>query len=174
MLKYSREFAMPSADTFSIKPIKKFVHRYTYGDKVIVDPFARNSKMGTITNDLNPDTEAQYHMKADEFLDMLINKGVKADVVLYDPPYSVRQVSECYKGVGLEVTQEDTQASFYTKIKDRIRPLVKSEGIVLSFGWNSMGVGKELEHLEILMVSHGGIHNDTICVAQRKGIELDV
>jgi hypothetical protein len=24
------------------------------------------------------------------------------------------------------------------------------------------------------MVSHGGIHNDTICVAQRKGIELDV
>ena len=102
MLKYSREFAMPSAETFSIKPIKKFVHRYTYGDKIIVDPFARNSKMGTITNDLNPETDAQYHMKADEFLDMLINKGVKADVVLYDPPYSVRQVSECYKGVGLD------------------------------------------------------------------------
>ena len=39
---------------------------------------------------------------------------------------------------------------------------------------NSMGVGRELEHLEILMVSHGGTHNDTICVAQRKGIELDV
>ena len=60
MLKYSREFAMPNAETFSIKPIKKFVHRYTYGDKVIVDPFARNSKMGTITNDLNPETDAQY------------------------------------------------------------------------------------------------------------------
>ena len=53
--------------------------------------------------------------------------------------------------------------------KDNIKPLVKDNGIVLSFGWNSTGVGKEgFITEEIMLVSHGGPHNDTICVAQRK------
>ena len=166
--KFSREFAMPNAETFSIKPIKNFVHKYTNYQRIIVDPFARNSKIGTITNDLNPNTNAKYHMRAEEFLDMIIGRGIKADVILYDPPYSPTQVKQCYQGIGMEVTQEDTRSSFYTKIKNRIRTLIKPNGIVLSFGWNSMGMGKELEHLEILMVSHGGNHNDTICVAQQR------
>jgi len=170
---FNRCFAMPNKDTFSIKPIKEFVEHWISVGKnknpVIVDPFARNSKYGTLTNDLNPDTDAMYHFKADEFLAMLSEEQVKADVVIYDPPYSPRQISECYSASGIKTTQQDTQSSFYTKIKDRIRPLVKPDGIVLSFGWNSMGVGKKFgAYEEILMVTHGGAHNDTICVAQRK------
>ncbi len=168
-VRFSKTWAMPNHNTFSIKPIKEFVARWTLGADVIVDPFARDSRVGTITNDLNPETDAQYHMKAEAFLNCLLTQGVEADVVLYDPPYSPRQVSECYKIAGLEVTQQDTQASFYTKAKDNIKPLVKDNGIVLSFGWNSTGVGKEgFITEEIMLVSHGGAHNDTICVAQRK------
>tara|TARA_Y100000114_G_C11616582_1_gene257664 strand:- start:48 stop:608 length:561 start_codon:yes stop_codon:yes gene_type:complete len=186
MTVFNRAFSMPNKDTFSMKPVKDFVEHwidtvytdYHYAaidtaiDKpVVIDPFARNSKYGTITNDLNPDTDAQYHMKADEFLDMLLDSGEQADVVLYDPPYSPRQISECYSASGIKTTQQDTQSSFYTKIKDRIRPLVKPNGIVLSFGWNSMGVGKKFgKYEEILLLTHGGAHNDTICVAQRKDI----
>ncbi len=177
MTTYNRAFSMPNKDTFSMKPVKEFVEHwigvaYSAQDRdnpVVIDPFARNSKYGTITNDLNPDTEATFHMKADAFLDMLLDKEVQADVVLYDPPYSPRQISECYNHTGIKTTQQDTQSSFYTKIKDRIRPLVKPDGIVLSFGWNSMGVGKKFgDYKEILLVTHGGAHNDTICVAQRK------
>lgn len=41
---------------------------------------------------------------------------------------------------------------------------------MLSFGWNSVGMGRKhsFEIVEILMVCHGGMHNDTICVAERK------
>ena len=163
---------MPNPCTFSIPPIRDFVDKYTVGAEVIVDPFARDYEIGTITNDLNPDTKAQYNMKADEFLRMVVDQGTRADVVLYDPPYSPRQITECYQGVGIKATQQDTQSSFYTKIKHQIRQLVKPSGVVLSFGWNSMGVGKSFDHLEVLMVFHGGAHNDTICVAQRAPVVL--
>ena len=153
-------------------PVFDFVARYTLGANVIVDPFARNSLVGTITNDLNPNTSAEYHLEAGSFLQTLIDKGTKADVVLYDPPYSVRQVAECYSGIGMKATQQDTQSSFYTKIKYQIRQLVKPGGIVLSFGWNSMGVGKSLDSLELLLVFHGGAHNDTICLAQKSPTTL--
>ena len=103
-VRFSKTWAMPNHNTFSIKPIKEFVARWTLGADIIVDPFARDSRIGTITNDLNPETDAQYHMKAEAFLNCLLTQGVEADVVLYDPPYSPRQVSECYKIAGLEVT----------------------------------------------------------------------
>ena len=76
---------MPYADTFSVKPIGNFVQKYLHG--VSVDPFARNSGLATWTNDLNPQTWAQYHMDAVEFLERLVSKEIKADVVLFDPPY---------------------------------------------------------------------------------------
>jgi len=41
---------------------------------------------------------------------------------------------------------------------------------VLSFGWNSVGMGitRGYEIVEILLVCHGGAHNDTICIAEKK------
>ena len=97
-MEIKKEWAMPNSKTFSVKPIAKFVERHTFGAKVIVDPFANSCKYGTITNDMNPEFDTDYHMDALEFLKMLPNEY--ADVVLYDPPYSLRQVSECYKSVG--------------------------------------------------------------------------
>ena len=55
-------------------------------------------------------------------------------------------------------------------VQDGLDCLLVPDGIALSFGWNSAGFGLErgYEVLEILLVSHGGSHNDTICVAERK------
>ena len=47
---------MPNSRTFSIKPINKLIHRYLNGG-VVVDPFANDSKLGTITNDIDPSYE---------------------------------------------------------------------------------------------------------------------
>ena len=92
------------------------------------------------------------------------------DGVLYDPPYSLRQVAECYKGVGVSVTSEMTRSSFWGDIKKEIARVVKPNGKVISFGWNSGGIGKKLgfEIKKILLVPHGGIHNDTICTVELK------
>lgn len=164
----NREWAMPNSNTFSISPINELVTRYTNGDKVIVDPFANNCKFGTITNDLNVKYETTYHLDALDFLKLLENEI--ADVVLYDPPYSPRQVKECYEGVGITVTAEHTKASWRAKHLDEIARILKPEGICLCFGWNTNGVGKKrgFEMIEVLVVAHGGSKNDTLCTVERK------
>ena len=170
-IRFSREWAMPNAKTFEIAPIRAFLYRHLQGAEAIVDPFARNSTWGTITNDLNPDTAAQHHMKAEDFLAMLVSDGVQADAVILDPPYSPRQISECYQAAGLKATMKDTQnGRFMREVRNLVSKLVKPGGKVLSFGWNSVGQGKArgFEIEEILLVCHGGVHNDTICVAERK------
>ena len=37
------------------------------------------------------------------FLDLMIDQGVRAEVVLFDPPYSPRQIMECYQGIGRNI-----------------------------------------------------------------------
>lgn len=167
-IKISKQWAMPNSRTFQIKPIKEFVERYLHEGDVVVDPFANSCKYGTITNDLNPDFDTDYHMDALDFLKMLPDEY--ADVVLYDPPYSLRQVSECYKGVGRAVTMETTQSSWRARHLDEIQRITKRGGCVLCFGWNTAGVGKKRGFLqnEILIVSHGGSKNDTLCTADIK------
>ena len=164
----SRTWAMPNSRTFLIKPIKKFVEKYIKNAGVIVDPFANDCNYGTITNDLNPVYNTTYHMDALDFLKIMGDES--ADVVIYDPPYSSRQVVECYKGFGITVTQETTQASWRARHLDEIARILKPGGIALCFGWNTNGVGKKrgFEMLEVLIVPHGGSKHDTLCTAEIK------
>ncbi len=174
-IQFSRCFAMPNAATFSIKPIGEFVKRYLALAQVSVDPFSRDRDWATFTNDINPATSAKSHQDAEAFLRELAAEKVNADLVLFDPPYSPRQVMEHYRAAGLVVTQEDTQSGrLYRRVRDAIDPIVSPGGIVLSFGWQSggMGVGRGYQLIETMLVAHGGGHNDTICIAERKASEF--
>lgn len=165
LFQMSRVWAMPNADTFSVPVIGALVHKYLHG--VSVDPFARNKRWATFTNDLNPTTDAEHHMDAVDFLEMLSENDVTADVLILDPPYSPRQISECYKAAGKTVGMKDTQnAALYARVRSTARRLCKRGTIVLSFGWNSCGMGKGFALRELLLVAHGGAHNDTICVVE--------
>lgn len=165
-MKISRKWAMPNKNTFSIKPIEELIHKYAFGR--IVDPFANSNKIGTITNDLDPALDTDYHMDALEFLKLFDDQSV--NTVLYDPPYSPRQVSECYKKLNKSVNISTTQSSYWSRQKEQISRIVKPGGIVISCSWNSGGIGKKygFEIVEILMVPHGGWHNDTIVVVEKK------
>ncbi len=161
---------MPSADTFSIPPIGRFVRRHLEGLTRTVDPFARNSRLCTHRNDLNPQTAAEWHLEAVEFLTEMGRKGERYDGAVLDPPYSPRQVSDCYASAGMRAGQKDTQnAVLYRSVRDAVLPLLLPGAVVLSFGWNSVGMGKNrgFRQVEILLVCHGGAHNDTICLAER-------
>jgi hypothetical protein len=165
-MKIDRIWAMPNKNTFSIKPIGELIHRYLNG--VSCDPFANNNKLATITNDLDTQYDTDYHMDALDFLKSLDDKSI--DVVLFDPPYSPRQVSECYKSLDMTVNMQTTQSSFWSNMKIEISRIIKDDGIVITCGWNSGGIGKKygFTQEEILLVPHGGWHNDTIITVERK------
>lgn len=175
-MKFARKWAMPDRNTLSIGPITDFVKSYLVGSHHSIDPFARNCRLADITNDLDPNTSAMYHMDAEEFLlKMAVDEerqvNGKFDLVIFDPPYSPRQISECYKGIGIEVGMKETQSAvLYQRVRDAIVPCLTDDGIVLSFGWNTVGMGKNrgFELIEILLVCHGGAHNDTICIAEQR------
>ena len=164
---------MPTSRTFECKPIGQFVLKYLKDSQLSIDPFARDCEWATYTNDLNPDTKAQYHLDVLDFLDLMKRQRIRPDLVIFDPPYSPRQVKECYDGVGRKMGIEGGQRTHSWKAeRDIIDSIITNNGIVLSFGWNSQGMGKGRGYkmLELLLVCHGAGHNDTICVAERKNI----
>lgn len=159
---------MPNKNTFDIKPIRELIdEEITNG--IWLDPFANNKKIATITNDLNTSFDTDYHLDALEFLKMFEDNSV--DGVLFDPPYSPRQIKESYESVGLD-TQGGilTRSSFWSNLKNEIARVVKPGGKVMCFGWNSQGIGKSrgFSMKRLLIVAHGGSHNDTICTVEQK------
>lgn len=159
---------MPNSNTFEIKPIKELIYKHIKVYKIIIDPFANKNKIATITNDLNKEYNTDFHLDATDFLKQFQDNSI--DVVLYDPPYSPRQVSECYKKLNKTVNMETTQASYWSNHKKEIKRIVKVGGKVITCGWNSGGIGQKygFEIEEILLVPHGGWHNDTIVTVETK------
>lgn len=157
---------MPSKHTFKIKPIAHLVSKYV-GDGIgWVDPFAGENSPAELTNDLNPSKPSKFHLHGKEFAEQL-NANYKG--VLFDPPYSLRQVKECYDSIGLKMFQDDSQR-FPQNVKEIIAPKISHGGIAITFGWNSQGFGDKLgfKKIEILLVAHGASHNDTIVVVEKK------
>ena len=159
---------MPNKNTFNIKPINELINKYLKGDLLVVDPFANANKLATITNDLDTQYDTDYHLDALDFLKQIDDYSV--DLVLYDPPYSPRQVSESYRLLEMSVNMATTQSSYWSKQKQEIARIVKQDGYVISCAWNSGWIGKKygFEIQEILLVAHGGWHNDTIVTVERK------
>ena len=177
MTNFIREFSMPNSETFSLPPVAKLLDKWlpemTSG-VVIVDPFARNSKRANFSNDLNPKTSAQFHMLAEEFVE---TQNIIADAVLFDPPYSPRQISEVYQQIGRQCGIEETQnGRLYKRVKDGLDAMLKPGGIAICCGWNSLGFGvkRGYDLLEVLLVPHGGAHNDTIVTVERKANTLTI
>ena len=166
----NRVWAMPNKHTFKIKPIYELLEKYLLmGVNSWVDPFCGLHSLckWTLRNDLNPDIDAFSHQKAISFLKPFPTTTM--DGVLFDPPYSPRQIKDCYEGIGLEFTKKDAQNQ-WTEEKVEIARIIKPGGICISFGWNSNGIGKKrgFKIIEVLLVAHGSAHNDTICIVERK------
>ena len=173
-IRIERVWSMPNKNTFEITPIKALLHEEVDLSKKWIDPFANRNKYASITNDLSTEYDTDYHLDALDFMKLFDDCSV--DGVLYDPPYSPRQVSECYNDVGYNVTWDTTKASFWGNHKREISRIVKIGGKVITFGWNSGGIGYKygFEIQRILMVPHGGWHNDTICTVEIKTHEGDI
>lgn len=157
---------MPNSNTFDILPIKQLIQYYHH--KNSIDPFANKNRIATVTNDIVPEYGCDFSMDATEFLKTFPENSI--DLVLYDPPYSPRQVTESYKKVGRTVNMQTTQASYWADQKKEIGRVLKKGGHCITCGWNSGGIGAKygLSIVEILLVPHGGWHNDTIVTVDIK------
>lgn len=167
-----RIWEMPNSNTFDIKCIDRLIHKYYDKQMFSIDPFANKSRLATVTNDLNPEFDTDSNLDALIFLQNM--KSNIADVVFYDPPYSITQASECYKSYGKEKLKDNVaNMSYWAKCKNEVARIIKPNGIALIFGWSSNGIGKNrgFEMIEILLVPHGGSKNDTICTVERKFIK---
>ena len=168
-IEIQKVWAMPNSKTFTIKPIKQFVEDEVNKGGVIVDPFANECKYGTIRNDLNPEFDTDYHMDALQFLQSLDDES--ADLVLYDPPYSISQASEMYKSYGKEKLEINVaNMKYWAECKNNVARILKPNGRVICCGWNTNGLGKGrgFEMTSILIVSHGGSKNDTLVTLEYK------
>lgn len=167
-LRIERVWAMPNQWTFTILPIAKLLKEELTGG-LWIDPYAGMTSPAQITNDISPNSKATYHLDALDFLKQ--QETNTADGVLFDPPYTLRQLKECYENARQEKAPAYIfNAKYNAEQKDEIARIVKPGGKAICFGYNSIGIGKtrgfQLER--VLLVAHGRMHNDTIVTVEQK------
>ena len=151
IIKYAR--SKPNKETFQIPPIKKLMKKYVGFAYLDVFPYP-------------------FNMDALAMLKTFDDNSVKHLVL--DPPYSERQLSESYKQLGAFSIQG--KPKYWSDVKDEVMRVCQVGGIVVTMGWNSVGMGLSRNFIkkEILLVCHGAQHNDTIVTVERKGPVLAV
>lgn len=125
-IKFTRVWAMPSAWTFTIHPIKILLEKYVGNGKGWVDPFAGDNSPAEFRNDHNPKRKAENHLEAIEFCEQLSGRY---NGILFDPPYSFTQVKEHYTKLGQKVTKENTSMKFYEGVKTAICEKIIGGGV---------------------------------------------
>jgi hypothetical protein len=165
---FDRFVERPNKYTFGIVAVRDFLRLHMDGG-MWADPFAGCLSPAQLTNDIDPSVPSKYHMDAREFALSLPDGSL--DGVLFDPPYSPRQISECYSALGRTVTMRDTQnALLYASVRNALIPKIRTGGKVVRCGWSSTGFGaaKGFELLHVRLVCHGAGRNDTIVTCERK------
>jgi len=165
-MKISRVWAMPDRWTFKIPPIASLITNYVGSGEGWIDPFAGKHSPAEFTNDINPEMPTAYHLKANDFLNQLEDSKYKG--VLFDPPYNLAQFKECYQSIGVQLMKDDVNYT-YSKPKDIAQYKIMLDGYAICFGWNTVGFGvnRGFKLIEILLVCHGGHHNDTIVTVEQ-------
>lgn len=168
-----RAWAMPNKWTFKIKPIDELLNKYIQLQGANwADPFCGHSLRAQFRNDL--DEKNAFTCSHKDALEFVTALPAELEGALFDPPYSPGQMARAYKNAGRKVGMKETQnATFYSKIRNELAPKIKIGGIVISFGWNSTGMGKKrgFEPIEMLIINHGSAINDTLVLVERKNDE---
>ena len=128
----------------------------------ICDPFSNNKtarRQGTtlITNDMNPKFNSTYNMEANDFAELMSREGKAFDLILFDPPYSLRQLKEHYEDIGAKLPHWQTLHQ-WKRAKDALSHCLLPGGYVISFGWHTTGFGRKrgLEKKEVHVMCQSG------------------
>tara|TARA_Y100001938_G_scaffold135127_1_gene196425 strand:+ start:377 stop:979 length:603 start_codon:yes stop_codon:yes gene_type:complete len=166
-----------SLDTHEVSAYAKAIRRairlmendqfIKYEPWAIIDPFARNHRIGTHRNDIDPSTNAEHHMDAAEFMELCADADVRAKLILLDPPFSGRQSSRYEAGDTCLYAAGDGRMG---RIGDTIPRMLIPNGRVIKIGYNSNSPCQtgvlELTHCDL--VTFGGLRNDWIITTWRR------
>lgn len=162
MSKVIRVWDMPNKHTFLIPTVKCLLRRFVGNGRGWADPFANAHSPAEHTNDINPDMPTKHNLDAVSFLRLFQDSELNG--VLLDPPYSMHQCTISYEGYGRE------RVNALTPVHDEAARVIKEGGLILCFGWNTNGIGSERGFTldEVIVIPHGGHHNDTLVTVERK------
>lgn len=146
---FRRVWQMPNKRTFSIPAVQRIIQEYTLAGIAWCDPFP-------------------YPFTEDALTYLSRRPASSVKRLLYDPPYSPRQLKECYDSRGEPL--HDTTSRVWARWKDAIARVIEPGGICISFGWSSNGIGIErgFKIIDGTIIAHGGNHHDTIVTVEQK------
>ena len=124
-----------------------------------IDPFARNCEWAfPMTNDINPNTRANYNLDAEDFLAVCEEQQTRYWVGLLDPPFSDRQSKEAYGTTNLYAA-DSGKMSRISKIMGR---MIRHRGFIIKAGFNTNPPAANFELVEVCLVTLGGNRNDVL------------
>ena len=150
-IRIDREFGRPSHNTFSMPPVARLLDQEIGPGDNVCEPFP-------------------YRATKDCFDYMSEWESESADVVLLDPPYTKRQVSDHYRESGVTVTGWHTSSGWTAKVKKEAARIIRPGGKGIVFGYNSNGFGRinGMRPYRIMMVHSAGDHYDLLVTCEKK------
>jgi len=93
----------------------------------------------------------------------MVELKVKFDMIVLDPPFSHFQARATYKLDG-------KKHIIMTIVRESCDKLLRPQGKIITFGFNSVGMGKKrgYKKRELHIFCHGGNRNDTMMLVEQK------
>ena len=146
--------------TFEYQPAREFVENRLRGR--VLNACAGRSTLNydgeIVRNDLNPEIEADYHLDVCELADHFPRQSF--DTVVFDPPFDDLQGADKYDSLRV-----DSVLEAFAQFARLVRP----NGLVITFGWNSWGM-RSYDHFdreETVLFQRGPVKRDVIASVDR-------
>lgn len=152
----------PRKYTFEMPKLKKMIENECK-EGLVLNLFAGKTRLNIneVRVDLSDEFNPDYNMDAYEFVCYARENNMKFDIIILDPPYSLRKSMEKYNG---------KVCSTFNKIKEELSYILNDGGKVISLGYHSscMGQIRGFSQEKIILIGHGGSHHDTICLIEKQ------
>jgi len=135
----------------------------------VIDPFARNCEWAyPNTNDINPETKAQYNMDALDFIEM--HEPGSFAIGLLDPPFSARMEKDKYGTANLYAAD----SAHMRAIEKALGNIIQTNGFIIKLGYNSSSPHPSFQFVNGEIWNLGACRNDIICsIWQKKNTSVE-
>ena len=150
----------PKRFTFEMPKLRAWIEAQCVGRGCVLNLFAGKTLLNLpeFRVDLDKESPADWHGDAFEFVQGCTKSF---DAVILDPPYNIRKAREKYG---------ERWIGQFTKIKNALPRIVVPGGIVITLGYDTVGMSmsRGFRKIGICVICHNGDHNDTLVVVERK------
>lgn len=147
--------------TFEYQPAREFVKEWLQGR--VLNACAGRTKLHyageIVRNDLDPEIDADHHLDVCELADHFPPQSF--DTVVFDPPFDDLQAADKYDSL-----RADSVLEAFAQFEELVRP----NGRVITFGWNSWGMRSHevFDREETVLFQRGAVKRDVIAAVDRR------